>query len=258
MPGLGESLQHLLDAIYPPRCVVCQRPGAAVCAECLSEMHPPAVPVCTRCGATIPNAGYPAPRLCPDCASGRNVPHLDGVRVATDYAGKARTAILALKFGGQRRVAGALATLLVVPFQGDIRTVDLVIPVPLSAARLRDRGYNQAELLARALGRTQGFRVRADLLERTRATEAQSRLSREARRRNVAGAFALNSPAAGATMRGKRILLVDDVTTTGSTLDAAAEPLRAAGAATVWGLAVARPAPGASDKDAGNERPAEM
>ncbi|HEU5348342.1 MAG TPA: phosphoribosyltransferase family protein, partial [Ktedonobacterales bacterium] len=107
------------------------------------------------------------------------------------------------------------------------------------------RGYNQAELLARAFVRIQGLPLRTDILERTRATEAQTHLVAEERRRNVASAFALVSPAAA--VNGRRILLIDDVTTTGSTLDAAAEPLRAAGAASLWGLAFARPALGASD-----------
>lgn len=247
MPGLIDGIQRLLDTIYPSRCVVCQRVGAVVCADCLRSMHPPAVPVCMRCAATIPHASHPAPPLCSDCSSGRYLTHLDGVRVAAEYTGAARTALLALKFAGQRRVAEPLASLLIAPFQDAIRTVELVIPVPLNAARMRTRGYNQAELLARALAKTQGLRVRTDLLERTRATEAQTRLSAEERRRNVAGAFALTPPAATAVIQGKRILLLDDVTTTGSTLDAAAEPLRAAGAATIWGLAFARPAPGASD-----------
>jgi ComF family protein len=249
MPGMNERLNRLLDAVYPPRCVVCQRVGAVVCANCLSGMHPPAAPTCVHCGATIPDAHHAASRLCSDCAAGHDLTHLDGVRVATDYAGAARTALLSLKFAGQRRVAEPLATLMVAPFECDIRSVDLVIPVPLHTGRQRERGYNQAELLARALARTEGLRVRTDILERARATKVQTRLSREDRHRNVAGAFALTSPAVAAAITGKRILLVDDVTTTGSTLDAAAEPLRAAGAASVWGLAFARPPRGGSDAD---------
>jgi ComF family protein len=131
---------------------------------------------------------------------------------------------------------------------------DMVIPVPLHANRQRERGYNQAELLARAFARLQGLPVRNDILKRARATEAQTRLARVERRRNVAGAFALTSPTAAAAVHGKRIVLVDDVTTTGSTIDAAAEPLRAAGATSVWGLAVARPGLGVSD--AGDTRDA--
>lgn len=249
MPGLVEGLQRLLDVIYPPHCVVCRRAGAVVCASCLSDMHPPDAPICTHCGQTIPHAGHPAPRLCSDCANGRGPVHLDGVRVAAAYAGAARTAVLALKYGGQPRVAAFLAPLMMAPFQCDIHIADMVVPVPLHVGRKRDRGYNQAEMLARAFASLQGLHVRTDIPRRTRATEAQARLSRDERRQNVAGAFALTSTAAAAAVKGKRILLVDDVTTTGSTLDAAAQPLRNAGAASVWGLAFARPVQGATDAD---------
>jgi ComF family protein len=133
------------------------------------------------------------------------------------------------------------------PFRSDIRAADMVIPVPLHASRRRERGYNQAELLARAFASMQGLPVRTDVLMRVRATEAQTHLSQAERRRNVAGAFALSDPMAAKMIAGRRIMLVDDVTTTGSTLDAAAEPLRAAGAASVWGLAFARPLAGGSD-----------
>lgn len=247
MPGLSVGVQRLLDSIYPPRCVVCGRAGSAVCSDCLKSMRPPAAPTCAHCGATMPGDDNPAPHLCAECAAGRRLAHFDGVRVAAEYAGAARAAVIALKFGGQRRVAERLATLMTVPFWCDIKIADIVIPMPLHGSRQRERGYNQAEVLARAFASQQGLRLRGDLLERTRATEAQTRLSREERRRNVAGAFALTSSAAAATISGKHILLVDDVTTTGSTLDAAAEPLRSAGAASIWGLAFARPAPGVSD-----------
>lgn len=247
MPGLGEGVRRLLDIVYPQRCVVCQRAGAVVCAGCLNSMHPLDPPACERCGATFSDASLPSPSLCADCATGRGPMHLEGVRIAAAYTGAARTAVLALKFHGQQRVAERLATLMLAPFQCDIRSADMVIPVPLHSNRQRERGYNQAEALARAFARLQGLPVRADVLVRTRATEAQTRLSSEERRRNVAGAFALASPATTSVVKERRILLVDDVMTTGSTLDAAAEPLRAAGAASVWGLAFARPALDTSD-----------
>jgi ComF family protein len=243
MPGLSS----LLDMIFPPRCVVCQRVGAMVCASCLSSMQPPETPICAHCGETIRISSGSVSSLCADCANGRGPKHLDGVRVAAIYTDAVRPAVLALKFRGQRRVAGCLAPLMIAPFQSDIRIVDMVIPVPLHASRRRERGYNQAELLARAFAASQGLPVRTDVLIRERATEAQTHLSQAERRRNVASAFALSDPTAVKIIAGRRIVLVDDVTTTGSTLDAAAEPLRAAGAAAVWGLAFARPLARGSD-----------
>lgn len=247
MPLLGEGLQRLLDVIYPPRCVVCQQVGAVVCADCLRSMRPLDAPICAHCGTTISGADHPATVLCSDCVAGRGVAHLDGVRVATTYQGAARSALLALKFGSQRRVAARLAILMAAPYTSDIHTADIIIPVPLHASRRRERGYNQAELLARAFAERQGLSMRTDILARTRATTAQTRLPREERRRNVAGAFALVAPEASRVIVGRHILLVDDVTTTGSTLDASAEPLRAAGAASIWGLAFAWPPLGAHD-----------
>ncbi len=152
MPGLSS----LLDMIFPPRCVVCQRVGVAVCASCLSSMQPPAAPMYARCGQTIHVTTDSASSLCLDCANGHGPKYLDGVRVAVTYAGAVRPAILALKFRGQRRVAERLAPLMAAPFQADVHTADMIIPVPLHTSRRRERGYNQAELLARALAASQG------------------------------------------------------------------------------------------------------
>src|SRR5690349_17212661 len=207
MPGLSS----LLDLIFPPRCVVCQRVGAAVCASCLSSIESPAELTCARCGQTIRGTTDPPSSLCADCANGRGPKYLDGVRVAAIYTGAVRPAVLALKFRGQRRVAECLAPLMIAPFQSDIHTADMVIPVPLHASRRRERGYNQAELLARAFAAPQGLAVRADVLVRERATEAQTHLSQAERRRNVAGAFALSDPMTAKLIAGRRIVLVDDV-----------------------------------------------
>ncbi len=179
--------------------------------------------------------------LCPFCLTGREIPHLDGLRAASLYDGAVRQAILALKFRGQRRVASPLADLLAACCRHETLSADLIVPIPLHANRRRERGYDQARLLAQPLGRLLQRPVRTDLLVRTRATRAQMTLSASERHTNVAGAFVLTSPAVRAALSGKRILLLDDVTTTGSTLDAAAAALREANPAAIWGLAVARP-----------------
>jgi ComF family protein len=179
--------------------------------------------------------------LCPACAAGDGPAYLDGLRAACVYEGAARQAILALKFRGQRRLAQPLADLLAAGYAREGLVADLIVPVRLHRGRRRQRGFDQAELLARALGDRLDLGVRADLLVRHRATAPQTTLPRDQRRANVAGAFALASPAATQCLAGRRLVLVDDVSTTGSTLDAAAAALREANPETIWGLAVARP-----------------
>ncbi|MFI5273535.1 MAG: ComF family protein, partial [Ktedonobacterales bacterium] len=193
---------------------------------------------CPRCGRSLPRADA----ACAACAAG-DVPHaLDTVLVACVYEGAARKAIIALKFGRQRRLAAPLGDLLATTLRSaGTRRVDGVVPVPLHAARLRQRGYNQAELLARRCAHQIGAPCLPGALVRARATPPQVGLSLEDRRRNVAGAFALGDWAHSEQLAGKHLVLVDDVTTTGSTLDAAARALQAAGPAAIIGLTVARP-----------------
>lgn len=239
--ALGESLpQRLLDLLFPPRCVHCGATGALLCAACAGRMQAPSAPRCARCDR--PLLGAPGPR-CPACLAllRASAPRpLERVVVATAYAGPASSAIRALKFRGRRRLAGPLAGLLVGAMRRADLPVDLVLPMPLHRDRTRERGYNQAMLLARPLARTLGVPLREDALLRVRATLPQTRLDRQQRRENVAGAFALAAGVA-ASLAGKRIALVDDVTTTGATLEAAAEALSAAHPAAIYGLAVARP-----------------
>lgn len=179
--------------------------------------------------------------MCAACASGDGPRHLDAARSCGVYEGALRNAVLALKFRGQRRAAQPLGALLASEAARAGWRPDVVVPVPLHRARRRARGYNQAELLARACARRLGIPCASALIVRSRATRPQVGLAVADRRANVTGAFALTRPSDLARLIGKRILLVDDVLTTGSTLDAAAEALRAAEPAAVWGLAVARP-----------------
>lgn len=242
MSAVNAVTQQLLDLLFPPRCVSCGASGAVLCAQCLASMRAPEPPLCHRCGRSLA-ASPPAQsaRLCPFCESGGEIPHLDGLRAAGVYEGAVRQAILALKFRGQRRVARPLANLLAACYAREALSADLIVPIPLHSSRRRERGYDQARLIAQPLAAQLHIPVRTDLLVRQRATRAQMTLSRSERLTNVAGAFALTSPAASSVLAGKRVLLVDDVTTTGSTLDAAARALRGANPAAIWGLAVARP-----------------
>lgn len=238
----GTLAQSLLDLLFPPRCVACGASGALLCARCLASIRVPEPPICRRCGRSLPNhSQINAAAVCALCASGRELPSLDGLRAASIYEGAVRQAILTLKFRGQRRLAQPLADLLALCYRREALSADLIVPVPLHASRRRQRGFDQATLLAQALHARLGIPVRTDLLARTRATRAQMTLSRSERLTNVSGAFALTSSSAPMSLAGKRVLLVDDVTTTGSTMDAAASALREVHPAAIWGVAVARP-----------------
>ncbi|HZT05921.1 MAG TPA: ComF family protein [Chloroflexota bacterium] len=224
--------QVALDVLLPPRCVGCGRRGADVCDACVAALRPLGAHTCPRCSAHSPGG-----RPCGSC--GRRLGHLRAVIAAHPYQGTIRAAILAFKYRSRTRLAPFLVAALEPGLARRPLAVDVVAPVPLSPARLAQRGFNQAELLARPLAASQGWPLDAALLVRTRETPQQTRLSSGERWLNLAGAFAVRDPA---SVVDRRVLLVDDVCTTGATLEACAAPLVRAGAAGVWALVVARDA----------------
>jgi ComF family protein len=234
MPPFAE-IQSALVAVerwlLPPECLLCRLPvpasdrDALACGLCRSRWRPVPLPFCVRCGHPLePDTDC---RLCAEWPAA-----IGQVRSAVLLEDSARTAVHLLKYEGWWRMADALAT----SMRGLEPLTDGVclIPVPLSSARQRERGYNQAERLATALAARTAVAVRTDVLRRTRHTPTQTALPPEARRANVAGAFR----AEGA--RGLHAVLVDDVFTTGATLLAAAEALVAGGAARVDAVTFAR------------------
>lgn len=241
MPAVVALAQQALDLIFPARCVGCGRMGAVLCPACVASIQAPRPPLCACCGRSLGSATMLQARLCSACATAGGPDALHGVRAAACYDGAVRQAVRALKYHGRRRLALPLGDLLAHTYATLGWQADLIVPMPLYHTRERERGYNQATLLARRLGTRAGLPVRADVLRRWRATPPQAQLSGVARRVNVTGAFQLASARAGAEIAGKHVLLVDDVTTTGSTLNAAAHALRAAQPAGIWGLAVAQP-----------------
>ena len=228
MAGL---LADLLDLIFPPRCVVCRRPGAWFCPGCLSQVEWIVPPLCPHCGE--PLRGGP---LCP--RRGHHLALLDGLRSAAWYDGGLRVAIHQYKYRGLRALAEPLGDLLLQAWRRDPPPVDLLMPVPLHARRSRERGFNQAALLAHYLSRGAGLSLDTSSLRRIRYTSSQVDLSAGQRLANVQGAFAY---CGGPSLEGRRVCLIDDICTTGATLQACAAALREAGAGTVWAFTLARP-----------------
>lgn len=233
-PGDGRRAGAVLDAlrtlVFPQRCVGCGVRGSLLCAPC--EARLPWLPdaICTGCGSVGTHA---TPR--PHCA-GATGP-LSELLVACAFEGPVRRAIHALKYRRARDHAPLLGNVLARAVSLSLGGIDVLVPVPLAAGRCRSRGFNQSELIARVVGARLDIPVASELVMRTRETEAQVGLDGAARRENVKGAFGCP---AGAVVVGRYVARLDDVTTTGATLRACAEPLLAAGAASVIGLAVAK------------------
>ncbi|HEX5520521.1 MAG TPA: ComF family protein [Longimicrobiaceae bacterium] len=236
-----------LDLVLAPVCVACHAPippsasERLICAVCWSRLEPLAPPCCARCGAPLP-APYTAEARCRECTE--LPPSVRAVRSVCSFAGPAKEIVHALKYGGWTAVAEPMARrIAALSLPRDVEDeARIVLPVPLSAARLRERGYNQAELLAGAIARRTGRRCAPEALLRTRRTHTQTSLHPSERRANVAGAFAVPAPHR-ATLAGEHVLLIDDVWTTGATAVACTEALVAAGARVVSVLTFARTLP---------------
>jgi len=232
-----EAARGLLGALaLPSQCEVCRRWNPArLCGDCRAR-HAPPCPRCARCGLRTGQAVA----ACGECL--REPPPFQRTCCALDYGFPWSQLLQGFKFQGQDDLAVPLAGLLadaVLTAQPDAATRPaMLLPVPLSAQRLRERGYNQAWELARHVGRRLGLPARADLLLRPHQGQTQSDLTRAERQHNLRGAF-LVPPAALAPLQGLHVALVDDVMTTGATAREAASALLQAGAAAVelWVLA---------------------
>lgn len=224
--GLDIARSVAIETVYPRRCAGCGRRGSWVCLDCRAALTPFQPPWCDGCGVP-PNVG---PCRC-DVAS----PTIRGARAVAPFAGWLRSAILDFKYRDERARADHLGGDLAAVVRR-IGAVDALVPVPLHPSRERRRGYNQAALLAARVGTLTGSPT-LDVLRRSKPTVQQVGLVAEDRRRNVKDAF---SPRAGISLDGARLVLIDDVMTTGSTAGACADALRDAGATEVWVATLAR------------------
>ena len=236
LPGSGlfrdlaaQAGRGLLDALFPIECVGCGASGSVICSKCAADLPVLRPPFCAICATPGDFA------RCQTCAE--SVRRFDGVRAPYRYAGAIRQAILALKYGGIKAGAPQLGDLLAGYLDPNPLPGEIIAPVPMHRRRLRERGYNQAELLARRVANHSALRYERDLLFRTRPVEPQAGIGSAAQRAvNVAGSIGVS---AGRDVSGASVILVDDVATTGSTLESCAAALKESGAASVWGLTLA-------------------
>ncbi len=225
--GLRTAGRALAAALFPPRCAACGRPGAALCQPCLATATRLPHPQCRQCTRPLTYGDQ-----CARCRLEQR--RIDHLFVPYAYTPPILQAVHRFKYANKRYLAADLATLAMSALPSDLQ-VDVVIPVPLAASRERQRGYNQGQLLASEIARNLDCPLDGNVLIRLRDTPPQTSLPRARRLDNVRGAFrALRK------LSGTRILLVDDVTTTGATLEAATRALRRRGAAWVGALALAR------------------
>ncbi|MEW6440424.1 MAG: ComF family protein [bacterium] len=261
--GAAQFLDELLSVVLPRACPLCRAVPVGrndgFCPSCLRSFESFRPPFCSRCGAPLPEAEEDVELWCPECLT-ETVPALPNVAVRAlgPYSGALRDAILGLKYGGRVLLARPLGRLLADRFRElfPAASFDLLLPVPLHPARLRDREFNQSVLLAGPLSERTGFPVELHAVLRARDTPSQSLFTGAKRRRNLRQAFAVRDREA---IRGKSILIVDDVCTTGATVRELARILLASGASMVAAVTLAKSLasgrPGRPARRTDDERP---
>ena len=231
-------LRSLAYRLLPPYCVVCglQRGerSTSICPQCEADFFAVGTMRCERCAIRLMNITSGAPRICGRCLA--EMPHFDTTMTLTDYVSPVDGMVMALKFTARLDLAQFFGQLLASRSSALLRSISdaVVVPVPLAFERIRQRGFNQAHHIARAFASAAGRPLVIDRLVRVRHTAPQQTLALKERRRNVRGAFAVEGRI------GEHVFVVDDVMTTGSTLDEVARALKQAGALRVHNLIVAR------------------
>lgn len=220
-------LSALLNIFFPPVCPLCEEEirKELLCGNCLAGFTAEKItsPACTVCGTPFTSAG--PDHVCGECLANDNP--FKEARSSFIYGGKVHDAVHSFKYGGKTILAGPLGRMMADTAASISTRPDLIVPVPLHKKRLKDRGFNQSLLLAREIARAMSVNVDYLNLERIRFTEQQVTLAIKERHANVAGAFGVKRPDG---FMGRRVLLVDDVYTTGATIKECSKVLKKAGA----------------------------
>lgn len=231
---LRDLWSGLLDLVYPPFCLVCKTPGSDyLCATCLEKIDIIEPPCCHKCGTPCDPAIY----ICAECREREF--HFEFACSVGTYDGTLREAIHALKFACQELMARPLGELMARCYttSGLPGKVDVAVPIPIHRSRLVDRGFNQSAEIARVFCKRVSLPMETNALVKTKKTRDQVDLPENERFANVEGAFAVSDPD---PIQGKRVLIIDDVFTTGATVNEAAKTLRSAGASAVYAYTLAR------------------
>lgn len=241
MPSVRQRLYHIgweaLDWVFPPVCVGCKTEGERLCPACrdsLVSLKPPLCRICSKPLRLSANMDPSAVNICPDCAE--KPPSFEALRSCVRYTGVGREAALSLKFRRNLGLAEVLADIMFRAFVSTHWNIDVVTCVPLSHQRLRQREYNQSAHIAYPLALRMAKPFQPLLLRKTLEIPSQVGLSADARRENVRDAFSLGV----SKMNGEAVLLIDDIATTGATLNACAQALLDGGADRVFCLTFAR------------------
>jgi ComF family protein len=238
LPQLIELKGAALDFLFPRFCVGCGKEGDFICGSCQALLALIEPPVCLKCGKPQTNPSAPlgtSEILCSSCVNWEA--DIDAIRSPLRFEGVIRKAIHEFKYRNLRAIAAGLAKLLGEYMVENPIPCEVLVPVPLHDKRLKERGYNQSAMLAKELSRLTGLSVNDSCLIRSCYNVPQAKTRNvEERRQNVIGIFKCKSE----DLRGKKVLLIDDVTTSGATLNACASALKTAGAMSVWGLTLAR------------------
>ena len=230
LPQLTEFKGAALDFLFPRFCVGCGKEGAFICKSCRTTLSQIKSPVCPKCGKPQINES-----LCSGCVNWEA--DIDGIRSVLRFDGVIRKAIHEFKYKNLRAITADLAQLLNEYLVESPVPCEIFVPVPLHHKRLKERGYNQSALLAKELGRLMGLPVNEFTLVRSSYNLPQAKTANvEERKQNVSGVFSCLDE----VLHDKQVLLIDDVATSGATLNACALALKMAGVKSVWGLTLAR------------------